>query len=45
MFWSNIDINTFIRNLSIKVPGTQTNNNAEIFSTIKAIERVYSTGN
>ncbi|KAL4098595.1 hypothetical protein QTP88_023168 [Uroleucon formosanum] len=32
-------------NLSIKVPGTQTNNNAEIFSTIKAIERVYSTGN
>ncbi|XP_060863606.1 uncharacterized protein LOC132940171 isoform X1 [Metopolophium dirhodum] len=31
-------------NLSIKVPGTQTNNNAEIFSTIKAIERVYSTG-
>ncbi|XP_008189552.2 uncharacterized protein LOC100570279 [Acyrthosiphon pisum] len=31
-------------NLSIRVPGTQTNNNAEIFSTIKAIERVYSTG-
>ncbi|CAH1736617.1 unnamed protein product [Aphis gossypii] len=31
-------------NLAIKVPGTQTNNNAEIFSTIKAIERVNSTG-
>uniref|UniRef100_A0A2H8TCJ3 Ribonuclease H1 n=1 Tax=Melanaphis sacchari TaxID=742174 RepID=A0A2H8TCJ3_9HEMI len=31
-------------NLAIKVPGIQTNNNAEIFSTIKAIERVNSTG-
>lgn len=31
--------------MSIKVPGTQTNNNAEIFSVIKAIECVKSTGN
>jgi len=27
------------------VPGTQTNNNAEIYAVIKAIERVKATGN
>lgn len=31
--------------MSVKVPGTQTNNNAEIFSTIKAIDLVKATGN
>lgn len=34
-----------LRNLSVKVPGKQTNNNAEIYSVIKAIDIVKATGN